>query len=124
MSPGRGEKCRAARHPKLRLKLRFCRCTGQCANVFVLPGVPEYFCSKLKSVCKHFISGGGRCLRRSLKLALPEIEIVSSLNAAVAAHPAVTFGSYSISRGRVKTILTLEAAAEEQACRRSARLVT
>lgn len=74
----------------------------QCANVFVLPGVPEFFRAKLEVITTHFIKGAAPRLARTVHLALPEIEIVSSLNAAVAAHAAIEFGSYPVTRGQVR----------------------
>jgi len=83
----------------------------QCSNVFVLPGVPQFFQAKLSRVCAHFLVPNPRTLSRKVSLTAPELDIVSCLNAAVAAHSAVTFGSYPVCLGAVKTVVTLESPA-------------
>ena len=73
----------------------------QCADVYVLPGVPQFFRTKLKVICDHFLKTNAPRLTRSINLTLPEIEIVNILNSAVAAHTSVSFGSYPVSSGKV-----------------------
>jgi hypothetical protein len=34
----------------------------QCENVFVLPGVPQFFEEKLGVICDHFLEGAGRAI--------------------------------------------------------------
>ena len=34
----------------------------QCENVFVLPGVPQFFEEKLDVICDHFLEGAGRAI--------------------------------------------------------------
>lgn len=34
----------------------------QCENVFVLPGVPQFFQEKLDVICDHFLEGAGRAI--------------------------------------------------------------
>ena len=55
----------------------------QCKNVFVLPGVPELFSSKLDSIATHFLEGGAPSLARRVLLAVAEDSIVHELNAVV-----------------------------------------
>jgi len=87
----------------------------QCANVFVLPGVPAFFEAKLATICEHFLAANARPLTRKLSLTVAEEAVVGALNAAVDAHAEVTFGSYPVSQGDVKTVVTLEAAAAAHA---------
>jgi FAD synthetase len=82
----------------------------QCSNVFVLPGVPEFFATKIGLVADYVSSDE---LERStvykVVLSVDETAIVSILNAAVIEHPEVSFGSYPfVSHREFKTVLTLE----------------
>lgn len=82
----------------------------QCRNIFVLPGVPEFFRAKIENVAAYISSDE---LERSsvykVVLSVDETNIVTVLNNAVKAHPAVTFGSYPfVSHREFKTVLTLE----------------
>eukprot|EP00908_Phaeocystis_cordata_P005639 Transcript_16138.p1 GENE.Transcript_16138~~Transcript_16138.p1 ORF type:complete len:597 (+),score=270.45 Transcript_16138:78-1793(+) len=81
----------------------------QCANVFVLPGVPTYFSSKLATLATHFLAGAAPRLYRQLSLGLPEVDIVEPLNEVVGQHEGVGFGSYPTEQGDARTIITLEA---------------
>jgi len=81
----------------------------QCANVFVLPGVPTFFLAKLRTIVTHFLVKPSPRLYRKLSLSLPELDIVTPLNKAVGAHGSVTFGSYPVKQGDARTIITLEA---------------
>jgi len=90
----------------------------QCANVFVLPGVPSFFANKLATLATHFLDGAAPRLHRQLCISLSEMEIVAPLNAVVALqeHATVSFGSYPVD-GSVdgypvdgaRTVITLEA---------------
>jgi FAD synthetase len=82
----------------------------QCANVFVLPGVPDFFTAKLDAIASHFLERTTPVISRRVRLSADEESIVDQLNAVVEAHPQVSFGSYPVSQGRVTTIVTLEAA--------------
>ena len=82
----------------------------QCRNIFVLPGVPEFFSQKIEHVAEYVSSDE---LQRSavykVVLSVDEATIVSVLNSAVEEHPDVTFGSYPfVSHPDFKTVLTLE----------------
>ena len=66
-------------------------------------------------ICASLLAGAeAPCAIRRVLLRLPEDQIVEALNEAVAAHAGVSFGSYPVSQGLVSTILTLEAAADEE----------
>jgi len=81
----------------------------QCANVFILPGVPRFFSSKLGVILTHFLKGEAPPIVRSVSLRVGETEIVAALNRVVQANADITIGSYPVDRGDVKTILTVEA---------------
>jgi len=51
--------------------LSFVSC--QVANVFVLPGVPEFFASKVASILEHFVTGGTPLFKRTISLSAPEV---------------------------------------------------
>jgi molybdopterin-biosynthesis enzyme MoeA-like protein len=59
----------------------------QCNNVFVLPGVPEFFSDKITAIAQHFIHPKQAFFSRRVLLALEEKDIVATLDASVAAHP-------------------------------------
>ena len=107
----------------------------QCQNIFVLPGVPEFFERKIKSVAAYLPSttpqraedvglemdhsplrqgkqcppSNSRRVSYRIVLSLDEDAIVSALNAAVEAHPHVSFGSYPMfNNSECRTIITLE----------------
>jgi molybdopterin-biosynthesis enzyme MoeA-like protein len=105
----------------------------QCQHVFVLPGVPQYFENNIKRLAAHLPTAPSAPARREhgragpppragrpalpaprgdthrLVLSLEEDAIVAALNASMAAHPHVSFGSYPIVEdSRHKTIVTLE----------------
>ena len=101
----------------------------KCDNIFILPGVPVYFEQKIQVLSKFLgtaeeeeagpgladtdISPTSSQLARSdtyrIVLSSEEDSIVTALNATVAAHPHVTFGSYpTVDNPDHKTIITLE----------------
>ena len=107
----------------------------QCQNIFILPGVPEFFERKIKSVAAYLPSStpqraedvglemdhshlrqgkqcppsNSRTVSYRIVLSLDEDAIVSALNAAVEAHPHVAFGSYPMfNNPDCRTIITLE----------------
>ena len=81
----------------------------QCRNIFVLPGVPEYFAKKVECLAAYLSTQLERSATYKLVLSVDEPSIVDALNAAVERHPHVTFGSYPfVSHPEVKTVVTLE----------------
>lgn len=108
----------------------------QCKNIFVLPGVPNYFSHQIEQLAAYLSlpmtiadssaqddakSERASVLRRlssgspprsdtyRVILSTDENSIVSELNATVQANPHVTFGSYPlVDHPQYKTIITLE----------------
>ncbi len=62
-------------------------------NVFMLPGVPEAFRSKLNTVRRH-VRGRQPFVSRAVFTRLEEAELKPLLDAVVSAHPAAQVGSY------------------------------
>jgi FAD synthetase len=81
----------------------------QCRNIFVLPGVPEFFAKKIKHVASYLSSQLERSAAYKIVLSVDEPSIVDILNDAVRNHPKVSFGSYPfVSHPEYKTVVTLE----------------
>lgn len=80
----------------------------QCRNVFVLPGVPEFFSKKIRNVAAYLSSQLERSVAYKIVLSCDEASIVDVLNEAVKNHPGVDFGSYPFVNHDYKTVLTLE----------------
>jgi len=81
----------------------------QCRNVFVLPGVPEFFAKKVENLASYLSTQLERSVTYKVVLSVDEASIVDALNAAVKRHVHVTFGSYPfVSHPDVKTVVTLE----------------
>eukprot|EP00903_Cladosiphon_okamuranus_P021990 g20220.t1 len=86
----------------------------QTENVFILPGVPEFFKSKMTVIADHFLDSRPMFVRK-IVLSADEFLIVEVLNKAVEAHPSVTFGSYPyFSDPAFKTVITLEGEKQEE----------
>ncbi|CEM06680.1 unnamed protein product [Vitrella brassicaformis CCMP3155] len=84
----------------------------QCENVFILPGVPEFFRKKVEIICRHFLTSNPIFAKRVVLRAVEE-KIAAHLDATVEEHQEVTFGSYPFfHHASFKTIITLEAAEE------------
>jgi FAD synthetase len=81
----------------------------QCRNIFILPGVPQFFAEKIVNVAAYLSSQLERSAAYKVVLSVDEQSIVDILNEAVQKHPNVTFGSYPfVSHPEYKTVLTLE----------------
>ena len=81
----------------------------QCRNIFILPGVPEFFSKKIEALASYLSSQLKRSATYKLVLSVDEGSIVDALNAAVESHPHVSFGSYPfVSHPEFKTVVTLE----------------
>lgn len=81
----------------------------QCRNVFVLPGVPEFFAKKIQNVAVYLSSQLERSVAYKIVLSCDEAAIVDVLNECVRNHPQVDFGSYPfVNHPEYKTVVTLE----------------
>jgi FAD synthetase len=82
----------------------------QCKNIFILPGVPEFFEKKIENVAAYLSSQLERSVEYKIILSVDEPSIVDILNNAVKDHPKVSMGSYPfVSHPDFKTVVTLEA---------------
>jgi molybdenum cofactor synthesis domain-containing protein len=77
-------------------------------NVWILPGVPEVFRMKL-SALRAWVVGPQPFVTRTLVLTQDEVDLKDALDAVVAAHPAVTVGSYpALFNPRYRTRVTFD----------------
>lgn len=85
----------------------------QCQNVFILPGVPQFFEKKVKHVASYLSTEFGRRVAFKVVLSVDENSIVPILNNVVENHTSVTFGSYPfVDHKDYKTVVTLEGGRE------------
>lgn len=92
-------------------------------NVWVLPGVPEVFRSKLV-VLRAWLRGPRPFVSRAVYLTLEEAELKPRIDTVVAEHPAVEIGSYpKWFDSAYKTKLTFDARAPEPVDAAVARLL-
>ena len=68
--------------------------TLQCHNIFILPGVPQFFAKKMESLAVYLSSQLERSATFKVVLSADEPSIVPLLNKVVQNHPDVCFGSY------------------------------
>jgi len=81
----------------------------QCRNIFILPGVPEYFASKIASVAAYLSCQLERSSGFKVVLSAEENSLVPFLNQVVERHPLVSFGSYPfVNQPEQKTVITVE----------------
>lgn len=81
-------------------------------NVWILPGVPEVFRMKLATL-RTWVSGPRPFISRALVLTRDEVDLKDSLDAVVAAHPAVSVGSYpTLFNPRYRTRITFDGTSE------------
>lgn len=81
----------------------------QCDNIFVLPGIPQFFAAKMDLLVKHFLCKSKRRVSRKIVLDIEETTLLSVLDALVAQHGDVKFGSYPfVDHPEFKTIITLD----------------
>jgi molybdenum cofactor synthesis domain-containing protein len=84
-------------------------------NVWILPGVPEVFRMKLATL-RAWVKGPRSFVSMALVLTVEEVDLKDALDAVVAAHPAVTIGSYpALFEPRFRTRVTFDAASSEVA---------
>ncbi len=83
----------------------------QCDNIFVLPGVPQFFAAKMKTIAAHYLTKYQVAEQRKIVLVVDEALLVTTLDRVVQEHPRVKFGSYPfVDHPEFKTIITLESA--------------
>lgn len=81
----------------------------QCKNIFILPGIPQYFSQKINNVAEYLSCQLERGSTYKVVLSVEESTIVTILNQVVMNHPGVSFGSYPfISHPDYKTVITIE----------------
>jgi molybdenum cofactor synthesis domain-containing protein len=81
-------------------------------NVWILPGVPEVFRMKLATL-RTWVVGPRPFISRALVLTREEVDLKDSLDAVVAAHPAVSIGSYpALFNPRYRTRITFDGTSE------------
>jgi len=86
----------------------------QCCNIFILPGVPQFFETKVQHVASYLSTELKRSARGGsstfkVVLSIDENSIVPILNTEVENHPHVSFGSYPfVDHPEAKTVVTLE----------------
>ena len=96
----------------------------QCGNIFILPGVPQFFEKKVQHVASYLSTELGRMVAFKVVLSIDENSIVPILNNVVQNHPYVSFGSYPfVDHPDYKTVVTLEGKRRafeiDEACDRS-----
>jgi FAD synthetase len=81
----------------------------QCRDIFILPGVPQYFADKIDNVATYLSCQMQRTATYRVVLRVDETSIVPALNSVVENHPNVSFGSYPfVSHPEFKTVITVE----------------
>ncbi len=76
-------------------------------NVYVLPGIPQIFETKVESLCQRFMTSPYHL--RQVLVSVNESSIAGHLNATLAAFPALLLGSYpTIGNDEYRVRLTLE----------------
>lgn len=81
----------------------------QCRNIFVLPGVPEFFEKKITDVAGYLSCQLERGPGYKIILSVDETSIVPVLNRVVESNPMVAIGSYPfVNHPDRKTVITLE----------------
>lgn len=81
-------------------------------NVWILPGVPEVFRMKLATL-RHWVKGPVPFVSHALVLNQDEVDLKPALDIVVAAHPAVSIGSYpALFNPRYRTRITFDGTSE------------
>ncbi len=81
----------------------------QCGNIFVFPGVPQFFAHKMHLLVKHFLPKYPIQEKRSIVLGIEERQLVVHLDHLVAKFPHVKIGSYPFEEHvDYKTIIRIE----------------
>jgi len=83
-------------------------------NVWILPGVPEVFRMKLATL-RQWVTGPTPFVSHALVLRQDEVDLKQTLDVVVAAHPAITIGSYpALFNPRYRTRITFDGTSEAQ----------
>ena len=81
----------------------------QCRNIFILPGIPEFFSNKVRNVAEYLSCQMERLPAYKVVLQVDENSIVPILNQVVENHPNIAFGSYPfVSHPEYQTVITVE----------------
>lgn len=81
----------------------------QCENIFVLPGIPQFFEKKMKTITQHYLTMRQVKHTKKIILDVEERSIVNTLDTLVASDLGVKFGSYPfVDHPEFKTIITVE----------------
>jgi FAD synthetase len=81
----------------------------QCKNIFILPGIPEFFSKKVRNVAEYLSCQMERLPAYKVVLQVDENSIVPILNQVVENHPNIAFGSYPfVSHPEYQTVITVE----------------
>jgi len=81
----------------------------QVNNVFVLPGIPQFFASKMNIIADSMLIAREVPVIRRVLLSVEECTVVSSVDDVVKQHSNVKLGSYPyIDNPEYKTVITLE----------------
>lgn len=88
----------------------------QCDNIYILPGIPQFFAQKMSLLVKYFLAKNPVMEKRKIILDVEERKIVSMLDSVVQRYShdhdsqqGVKFGSYPfVDHPEFKTIITLE----------------
>jgi len=87
----------------------------QCDNIFVLPGIPQFYASKMHLIVKYFLQKNKKLEIRKIVLDLDEKNLVSILDVLVDQHKDVKFGSYPfVDHPEFKTIISIEGTIVQQ----------
>ena len=83
----------------------------QCQNIYILPGVPQFFSKKIDILAPHLSEPNNfNCVSSKIVLSVDEVTVVPMLNKVVKDHPHVSIGSYPfIDHPEFSTVVTLEA---------------
>mmetsp|Transcript_25730 Transcript_25730/g.38494 ORF Transcript_25730/g.38494 Transcript_25730/m.38494 type:complete len:255 (-) Transcript_25730:148-912(-) len=85
--------------------------TLECRNIYILPGVPQFFEKKVETLAAYLSNSDlVNSVTCKLVLSVDEVSVVPMLNEVVDAHPHVSFGSYPfVGHPEFHTVVTLEA---------------
>ena len=81
----------------------------QCRHIYILPGVPQFFASKIALVAAYISEELEQSETYKVVLSVDEQSIVNVLNKVVLRHPYVSFGSYPfVGNPEYQTVVTLD----------------